>query len=259
MEFLKYFEKHWYPRFESGQISYSNKEGVHRSNSVVESYNSYIKNNLPRAPNWPQFYEFIKQEDKKYFENAILAELKSRINDKSKNFGKGFKQIGTKKRKKPCERTPTPKKTESQNIMQKSQEISFSNIKSSNSLSRLSSDLKKVKLTPNLPQIEIPWIQWSQNSCRYDSFLTLFALGLFHKFKNSFHPKLVKGRSIQATDYRKLSQTIKKLKKKEFNERFNYWNWRYSNGLDSEPVGNDGTIVKSCFCVFGTHSFGPTL
>jgi len=111
-DFLEYFEKHWFPRFESGQILYSNEEDVYRSNSVLESYNCHIKNQLPRSPTRPQFLELLKAEDKKYSDDAIFAELKGVVNKKSRNFGKAFQPIGTKKRRKPCESTPTPKKTE---------------------------------------------------------------------------------------------------------------------------------------------------
>jgi len=29
----------------------------------------------------------------------------------------------------------------------------------------------------------LDWIQWNKNSCRYDSFISVFSLGLFNKFK----------------------------------------------------------------------------
>lgn len=110
--FLVYFEKNWLPRFELGQIQYSNKEDVYRSNSVLESYNNHIKNQLPRASSWPQFIEFLKQEDKKYFEEVFLAEVKGTINKKSKNFGKAYKHIGN-TRKRPYPKEGTPVKAES--------------------------------------------------------------------------------------------------------------------------------------------------
>ena len=31
---------------------------------------------------------------------------------------------------------------------------------------------------------EFPWLEWNLNSCRYDSFITIFALGLYKKFKS---------------------------------------------------------------------------
>jgi len=200
-DFLAYFEKHWYPRFESGQILYSNKEDVYRSNSVLESYNNHIKNILPRSPTWPQFLEFIKAEDKKYSEDAIFSELKAKVNNKSRNFGKAFKPLGTKKRKKPCEET-TPKKNETQN-----DPILSTKEKNPYELKRDRSELKKCKLTLTDSTLSIPWIKWSQNSCRYDAFITLFTLGLFNKFQETFNPKLVKGRSINATDYKKVVTT----------------------------------------------------
>ena len=145
-----------YPRFKSGQIHYSDKEDVYRSNSVLESYNNHIKNELPRSPNWPQFLEFIQKEDKKYSDDAILAELRGKVYQKSNNFGKGFKPILSKKRKRNDFETPTPKKNES-NVEERPPYVN---------------SLKKFKMPSD---VSLSWLKWEKNSCWYDSFLTLFA------------------------------------------------------------------------------------
>ena len=53
---------------------------------------------------------------------------------------------------------------------------------------KLATSKAKLRLKRTLNEIEFKktynWIQWYRNSCRYDSFLTLFILGLFNKCDN---------------------------------------------------------------------------
>lgn len=93
IEFIQYFEENWIPRFKSGQTHYSDKDDRYRSNSVLESYNSYIKDKLPRSPSWPEFLEFLKGEDKRYVNDVYYRECKATISTKSRNFGQAFNPL----------------------------------------------------------------------------------------------------------------------------------------------------------------------
>lgn len=91
----------------------------------------------------------------------------------------------------------------------------------------------------------IPWLIWHRYSCRYDSFLTLFTFGMLYKFPKQFGTAMVSGRSIEATDYRKLIATIRALKKKaSYEPVFEYWGWRYKKRIDNLPTGTSGMVTS---------------
>ena len=234
-DYIKYFDKYWHPKFISGQINYSDKEDVYRSNSVLESYNRRIKDNLPRMPSWPKFYEFVKQEERRCFDELILAEKKGRTKKKSTKSGKGFKPLATKKRKRALSKPQGSKKHTP---------IKDKNDQQTQELSDLKPSEKKDKKTKTSSLTFVPWINWKNNSCRYDSFITLFVFGLLNKFPDQFNAKQLSGRETATTDYRKLTSLTQELKKGKFEAVEDYWTWRAWKKLDDDDVGDEGPITS---------------
>ena len=96
---VEYYNKNWLPRLKTGMIDYSGIEDQFRANSVLEKYNSHIKDNLPRSPSWPKFIDFLIKEEAEYVKEAFNCEQRGQISVKSQNFGKAYKPKTLKKKK----------------------------------------------------------------------------------------------------------------------------------------------------------------
>ena len=90
-----YYKNCWLQRLKTGLIDYSHVEDEYRANSVLESYNSHVKDLLTRSSSWPLFIEFLRNEEANYVNEVFLAEQKGQTHSKSVNFGKVYlpKQI----------------------------------------------------------------------------------------------------------------------------------------------------------------------
>ena len=87
---IEYYKNNWLDRLKSGLIDYSDIDDTLRSNSVLEQYNSHVKNFLPRSPTWAKFIEFLINEEANYVKESFQAEQKGEIALKSTNFGKTY-------------------------------------------------------------------------------------------------------------------------------------------------------------------------
>jgi len=90
-----YYKNCWLQRLKTGLIDHSHVEDEYRANSVLESYNSHVKDLLTRSSSWPLFIEFLRNEEANYVNEVFLAEQKGQTHSKSVNFGKVYlpKQI----------------------------------------------------------------------------------------------------------------------------------------------------------------------
>ena len=161
-EYFNYFEKNWIPLYENGKINYYDCDELYRSNSIIENFHRNVTQKLPKKPNWPEFMEFLKFEENIFVDKCIEYELLGKKQQKkSKNFGKKFiPYLKTTDMEQEKPQTDSPDSP-----------INFK-VKVKNNISKIIP--KKID---NLTSMK--WIEWKGSSCRYDSLLTVFLLGLY--------------------------------------------------------------------------------
>jgi len=110
-------------------------------------------------------------------------------------------------------------------------------------------NLQSKRFQPNLIENNIIWgIQNNQNSCRYDTFLTLLCLKLKFlgirfsgKTKDSWFNKLL---SVSKNFMNNKKQAVKC-----------FWLCNFNNGFDMDKPGNFGAIISSLFSIFSCLEF----
>lgn len=90
------------------------------------------------------------------------------------------------------------------------------------------------------------WIEWDSNSCRYDSFLTVFALCLYNK-DQTFHVDKADRRHRLYKQYERLCSTADALlKATTMQERKDiiseFWMDTHAIGVDEQPLGVMGSV-----------------
>ena len=298
MNLLQYYLKNWLPRLKSGLIDYSNLEDTFRANSVLEQYNSHVKDSLPRNPSWPKFVGFLAEEEGNYVNEVFMAEQRGQINVKSVNFGQTYlPKVLKKKINVESPKIKSNNQDGSQKLMTKNKRNPPIKRKASDSPLEtnkfLKPDLKKQKKTgdgllkdkeskptktykksdktTNLPiqivQIKHTkdhvkksyknalghnWIEWQNNSCRYDSFMTIFALKLFPLFSNFCAYQADKRNKFYET-YILLVKTTENLINHSINSNrqnqiLEFWNNMFQTGIDENKPGEYG-YVTSLLCL----------
>ena len=115
------------------------------------------------------------------------------------------------------------------------------------------SPIKEMKSEHNLSRLD--WIVWKENSCRYDSFLTVFCLVIFNK-----NPEVFTKLKNKNEEMKKLMTFCEHLNELDFEKRFEFWKCRENKKLDGEKstylkIG----YVSSLFSVFFNISANKVL
>jgi hypothetical protein len=129
-----------------------------RSNTSLENYNKYIKENLSekKSLHWINLLNFMKREEQRITDNIIQDE-KSPIN---KNNMNGYCNIET-------------------NDLNNESLININNnIYNDNVINEYNNILSK-------KDAKLKWIEWKRNSCRYDTFITLYIIIFENYIKNT--------------------------------------------------------------------------
>ena len=186
-----YFIKNKRRYFVSKDFDYYHIPEDSRSNSYLESYNKYIKNNLGenRIVNWFNFVNFLKNESKRI---------------KSKLYS-----------------------NDAQNIKFSQKKTKFGYTKYNN----ISKNKNKNKDNNNI----INWIKYKTNSCRYDSFLTLFSIVIDNQYLD-----------MGIDSNYKLNRTCNALLKDPESElRFVFWKYLTENNYDIDnSIANENNFRK---------------
>lgn len=104
-QLIIYYKDNWLQKLKSGLIDYSDIEDEEfRSNSILEQYQSHVKDCLPRSSSWPQFIDFLVNEEDNYVKDSFRAEQRGQVAVRSVNFGqtylpKTIKKLDLQKRK----------------------------------------------------------------------------------------------------------------------------------------------------------------
>ena len=299
--FVQYYKNNWLAKLKSGLIDYSDIEDEFRANSVLEQYNSHIKNSLPRSSSWPKFLEFLVNEEANYLREAIMAEQKGEVLMRSVKFGNTFLPKSLKEKKVIKNKII---KEEGKNDSNNSQELVLSNKRRKRDDYELNSpkiernELKKMKMnyytnekdkgpkirynkvTNCLPANElklskqtnltakikkksvalnrIEWLKWNNNSCRYDSFLSVFALGLKGKFPD-FDKKHANRKHKLYEWYSLLCKTADSLQETSPKTEIiqNFWKCLYEGKIDENEPGSEGSVQELFHLFQPLFSFQP--
>ena len=73
---VEYVQLYWGPFFQARLLDYTTIDSKYKSNSLLEAYNARIKTKLPRKPIWPNFIQFLKDEEQ-YYNREIERKAKS--------------------------------------------------------------------------------------------------------------------------------------------------------------------------------------
>ena len=267
-DLIIYYKNNWLPKLKSGLIDYSDVEDEFRSNSILEHYQCHVKDSLPRSSSWPKFIDFLITEEESYVRDSIAAEQRGQVAFKSVNFGKTFLPKPIKKIT--CSNIP---ENTNQKQKQNKRKIDFISKEDNDKISIITDIKKQTKLSycqtvsnsvqdtnnSSNMKITIPrkckeslnkvsWIKWKNYSCRYDSFLTIFALTLYPKFKE-FHESSADKRHKNYNHYVELCNSSVSLSKaKTIVERQNiveqFWVKMFLEKFDDTPPGSMGIIQQ---------------
>ena len=205
--FLKYKKKY----FLDNSYNYNLLSEDCRSNSSLECYNKYIKNNLGKKHglSWLNFITFIRNE----------ANRIEKINNDNINANIKFKAKYSK--------FNTNKYTEKK----------FNNVNNVNNITIDTNFFNPfTKSYKNSHQTNIQWIIWHSYSCRYDSFITLYTFTLYDYLK--------KNNNFMTSDLIYINNFIEKNHFKfSFNLIDELWKYMIYNNIDiNETLKKDGII-----------------
>jgi len=272
---IDYYQKNWLPRLKLGLINYSDIEDHQRANSVIEKYNCHIKDSLPRSPSWPKFVEFLTKEEANYVKESFNAEQLGKVSVKSINFSKTYLPKPLKNKKKAQyeitvqenvneqekSNSSTKKrkqrdfdhdlklkqmKLNSDNLMEQKGNGNYmynkhireeSNYKSTNKKSSQNEN----QIISDLLSFKSPWLRWNRNSCRYDSFISVFAFHLFSEYKE-FRRENVDKRHKHVKNYWKLCDLAENLiRTSEMQTKQNliqeFWEYAFKSKIDEVTLG----------------------
>jgi len=275
---ITYYKNNWLPKLKQGLIDYSDIEDELRSNSILEHYQCHVKDSLPRSSSWPKFIDFLISEEESYVRDSFAAEQRGQVATKSVNFGKTYlpkpiKKTETRQNNNKANINPNPKVKES-NKRKRSSFSTEENSGSENSIhapftkditkkfkgsfiqrksktfqeENKTSDIK-INLSTKCSELKsFNWIKWKNFSCRYDSFLTIFTLTLYPKFKE-FEKSKADKRSRNYKFYTELCDASESLiKVKTIGERQNiveaFWGKMFQANFDDIQPGKMGIIQQ---------------
>ena len=276
---VDYYSNNWLTRLKSGFIDYSSVDDNLRANSVLESYNCHVKNSLPRSPSWPKFLEFLISEEAKYVTDSFQLEQRGETSIQSVNFGqiylpKAVKRIVAKKKKADKDEKELPINDSTANNPDKDKAS-----KRKRTDNQFETENKKLKQTPatsskditeeqskytyqkpskyitsdlanSVGSIQDPecieWLRWTQNSCRYDCFLSVFGLILFPKYE-CFSEEQADRRHKYSGEYAKLCETVRLLYSAEgFKDKqkivLDFWTHMHRVKFEDNAPGSTGYV-----------------
>ena len=106
-----------------------------------------------------------------------------------------------------------------------------------------------MNLSENIEENEkLPWLKWEENSCRYDSFLTVFSLGLYKNF-DEFDQSRADKRHKHKKIYSTLCDVAQQLEKADsFTKRRpvidNFWDYLHKLKIDENKRGEMGCVQE---------------
>jgi len=262
IKLIEYYEKNWLPLLLDRTIFYQDLRGNldrMRANSVLENYHAELKENLTLNPRWEKFIDVLIQKEKQVVEQQTRKEKQGFIREYKKWEKKYFPDKTVKYKKLEFSQFGILGKNElNSDKIYSNSENTTSGEENELSESYYETDFENIGLS-------FEWIKWQKNSCRYDSFLTVFCLVLFNKHEDLFNFKTFFNDCLYNEPYNYLVQTAQFLNEKKFEARFDFWTFMSlpihpsKTGLtkvplDSEPVGKFGS-VSNLITLFHNLSF----
>ena len=211
----EYFMKYKKLYFHNGIYNYELIPVDCRSNSFLENYNHYLKDNLGKKNSliWLNFITFIKNEFA-IKEEAIIKNCNTNVAYKSK-----YTKFNENKY------------------------LDKTNI----SIKSLNNDISISLNSTNEFLTKFPWIIYNNNSCRYDSFITLFIFCLYGKLKTFYFDELnfhIQFLINKCTD-------IINLKFEIIDDIWQYFIINQINVLKTEKINNENITIDDGFHKFG--------
>jgi len=262
---VRYVRKFWLKFVKNNMLNYlqiDQQYQQYRANSILEAYNARIKMKMPFKPNWPRFLTFLQAEEEYFNREFFRKVIHGEQTITSKTFGKVFAPPEDKKLSKKLDFISA---TVTGNNLVKKSEGSAKNtslpFKKRNYLEFKDSsinafeeiEIRDKRFLPDpssstsyRPKV-LKWALKNQyNSCRYDSFVTLFALKLIHS-----HPQLSeKGNSLWL-NY--LQRVANQLPQGGSASIIKFWEYSCRMHYGPDKPGRFGA-VSSLFSVFANLS-----
>jgi len=271
--FLNYFEENYSAYFQSGVLDYADIDQHTRSNSCIESYHNQLQQSISSRPSWYELVEGLRNEEFKVFNEQLKKERDGELFVSSTKFSKKFTPTWVEKKcsqyesvsnhsssktKKIRSQSVKGKENKKGKIKKRSKSISkkFLNNKTMPSLKLKSKREpfkpkrnKESKLDPLKPSLYKP-VQCfinSNNSCRYDSFLSFYLYSIY----NSFDPCFVHDTKDISKELMNLYITCDYVSEGKSLEkcRDDFWMTCYHNKIDDEKFGQQG-FITNLFRVF---------
>jgi hypothetical protein len=238
-EFFKYFEKEWIPELKKGTINYTELDKSRRSNSCLENFNKRMKSGCGKETTWDKYLNFLRNEESHFKIETRKMEDQGKIHVPFMQNKKYFKLTDEKKIN--LKRTSDDPLSEDDLLLKKNKKpiIKKKGKKIESTYTKTQSS-KKIEIPQNLIEKKtekgLVWMKNKNNSCRYDSFLTIFLLNIFNK-KNIEYWNKLKLENLNCIDFVELISTCEKLNQKYFDVVFEYWRFRDDNFLDRGDRG----------------------
>ena len=115
------------------------------------------------------------------------------------------------------------------------------------SIKSLNNDISISLNPPNEFLTKIPWIIYNNNSCRYDSFITLFIFGLYGKLKTFYFDEL----NFHIQFLIKKCSDIINLKFEIIEHIWKYFIINQLDVLKTEKINNENITIDDGFLKFG--------
>jgi len=276
---LTYFERNWLKHVRAGLLDYSKINQKYRATSLLENYNKELKQRMHKNPSWPEFVQLLQSEEHRFYQKLTDKERKGQVKHRPLSV-KGFKIINLDLDEdwtdiedtnllvfSKAKSVPTPIHTDlpSQNLTLVDLLPSFKTTPDSSLLNQFSKkrklhfvedeesrlvNQKKVKLNSDDERdwLNRDWLRWSDNSCRYDSFLTVVTLVLYNKEKFMRAP-------ISNTSLVHLQNACFNLNYRNFHCRLNLWHQYVKLGLDKHEIGSTGHFDQLLRVLGGFEQF----
>jgi len=90
LDFVKYFDKEFGPRFASGMLNYTQIDQHKRANCCLENYNKILQERIPKNPSWYDLVEGLKDDEFRLFKELIEKERKGEKFTSSAGYGKKY-------------------------------------------------------------------------------------------------------------------------------------------------------------------------
>jgi len=259
---IEFYESNWLPYILDGTIYYQDlKYNLDRlrANSILEKYHAELKECLPTSPRWEQLVNFLVEKEKNLVELQTKREKQGIIRENTKWGKKYFPGKSVKYKKAGFTGFESIDNSENE------KESSINSINEQDNFEE-EKDSEDVFMNENeFLVFNCNWIKWHQNSCRYDSFLTVFCLCLFSKHQDIFEAESFRENCSFRAAYNFLVKTAQHINTNGFEKRFDLWSFMNlpihlsATGLskvplDPAPVGKFGS-VSTLLTLFNALSY----